>query len=635
MSLVDLVVFPRAEDPPDGGVHAQHREKVPGDHFGFQTLGLVVDAHRGLRQPAAQHLGQRLGALLILLINGIGVHPRSHVAAVVCALLVQHHQLVRSRHRQLAQQNLIDQREDRGVGADAQCQRQDRHNGEQRAAEEPAHGKPDVVEGQGHIGHVGRPREHRRQRRGAVVLRHVRFDHLERFRIEACVGLTRPGVASGEAHVDRRIVDDLPDRFEKRRRILVGQHAHVERRLRLGRNHVHAIAAGENVGRNGGAKHRRVGRLVVEEVLVRVGLRPGIRHEHVAIAFGVGGRRDRGETAEVGAGRFVQADVRLPRADLADRRRQVHDGVGPERDGSVPGDAFSGELDGVRNLLERRDPGVLHAAADARDAAALGVAVLRLDLGIVLVDHELNADPRAAFLSRFRQEDHVAIERDVQPLQLEHHHQRRGQVVLVVDRAAAIDPAAVARGAERRELPFRRIDVDDVAVADDEERPLAAVALQSSDHVGPVRLEREELRRNAFLVEHLLDVLRGGQLLARRIAGVEPQQRLVVAHRLFFERRPVRRLWRLSDRHRCPRERCRDIHQPSHDASLGRSTVGHGLQAVPSRRDVGNALQGVPPGRSEDRPPTIGPYRGQFCYAGNINTHPDRDPPRTDLNIWR
>jgi hypothetical protein len=72
---------------------------------------------------------------------------------------------------------------------------------------------------------------------------------------------------------------------------------------------------------------------------------------------------------------------------------------------------------------------------------------------------------------------------------------------------------------------------------------------------------------NALLVEHLLDVLRDGQLFAGRIAAVEPQQRLVVAHRLFFELREVRRL-RVADHRQHRRERRRDPHQPSHDASL-------------------------------------------------------------------
>jgi len=72
------------------------------------------------------------------------MHSRSHVAAVVRALLKEHDQLFGNGYRQLPQQDLIDQREDRGVGANPQRQRQDRHRREQRAAAKPTQRKPKV-----------------------------------------------------------------------------------------------------------------------------------------------------------------------------------------------------------------------------------------------------------------------------------------------------------------------------------------------------------------------------------------------------------------------------------------------------------------------------------------------------------
>ena len=47
-------------------------------------------------------------------------------------------------HRQLPQQDLVDQREDGGVGADAQRQRQDRDGRKQRAAAQAADGKAEI-----------------------------------------------------------------------------------------------------------------------------------------------------------------------------------------------------------------------------------------------------------------------------------------------------------------------------------------------------------------------------------------------------------------------------------------------------------------------------------------------------------
>ncbi len=82
----------------------------------------------------------------IVLVDRIGVHPRAHVAAVVAAALVEHDQLVRRLDRQLAQQDLVDQREDRRIGADAERQRQDRHDGKQGAAAEAAQGEAQITQ---------------------------------------------------------------------------------------------------------------------------------------------------------------------------------------------------------------------------------------------------------------------------------------------------------------------------------------------------------------------------------------------------------------------------------------------------------------------------------------------------------
>jgi len=48
-----------------------------------------------------------------------------------------------------------------------------------------------------------------------------------------------------------------------------------------------------------------------------------------------------------------------------------------------------------------------------------------------------------ALLARLGQEDHVAVERGAGALQHQHQHQAGDEVVLVVDRAAAVDVAAV------------------------------------------------------------------------------------------------------------------------------------------------------------------------------------------------
>ena len=75
-----------------------------------------------------------------------------HVVAGVRPLLVEHHQALGIAHRELAQQDLVDQREDRGVGADAERQRQDGDGGEERAAAEAAQRQAEVVRRKRHAG---------------------------------------------------------------------------------------------------------------------------------------------------------------------------------------------------------------------------------------------------------------------------------------------------------------------------------------------------------------------------------------------------------------------------------------------------------------------------------------------------
>ena len=105
---------------------------------------------------------------------------------------------------------------------------------------------------------------------------------------------------------------------------------------------------------------------------------------------------------------------------------------------------------------------------------------------------------RRTLLARLGQEDDVAIERHVAAFEQQHHHQRRRQVVLVVHRAASVDVAAVAIGAEGRVRPLLRIDVDDVGMTQDEQRTLSSRTLDPRNDIGTMCFEREDLDRNPF-----------------------------------------------------------------------------------------------------------------------------------------
>jgi hypothetical protein len=152
VARVNLIVFPGVEHPAQRRLDAEHGEVVAGHHFRLEPLGSIVDADRRGDQAAAEHFGQRFGALLQVLVDRIGVHPPSHVAAVVDAFLIEHHQLVRGGHGQLPEQDLIDQRENRGVGADSQREREDRDRGEERVPSEAAEREAKIGKYRGHAG---------------------------------------------------------------------------------------------------------------------------------------------------------------------------------------------------------------------------------------------------------------------------------------------------------------------------------------------------------------------------------------------------------------------------------------------------------------------------------------------------
>ena len=150
MPLVDLVVFLRVEHPAERRLDPEQREVVAGDHLGRDPFGLVVDADRGLDEPAAEDVGERLRALLQVLVERIGMHPRPGVAPHVGPLLIEHHQLFGSGHRQFPEKNLVDQREDRRICSNSKRQRQDRDGCEERAAAKTADGQTDIGRRGGH-----------------------------------------------------------------------------------------------------------------------------------------------------------------------------------------------------------------------------------------------------------------------------------------------------------------------------------------------------------------------------------------------------------------------------------------------------------------------------------------------------
>src|SRR5205823_6258137 len=85
-----------------------------------------------------------------VLVHRIGKRVAAVVAAVVAALACEDDNLLRIAHREQAQDQLVDESEDCGVGADAQGQRDHCDTGEDRRAAETAKGELEILEQTAH-----------------------------------------------------------------------------------------------------------------------------------------------------------------------------------------------------------------------------------------------------------------------------------------------------------------------------------------------------------------------------------------------------------------------------------------------------------------------------------------------------
>jgi len=216
--------------------------------------------------------------------------------------------------------------------------------------------------------------------------------------------------------------------------------------------------------------------------------------------------------------------------------------VGLPRYRAVAGRPVCDDFHGAWFLFGRADVRVDILSSAADDAAAFGEAILGVDCLEVLIDHELRAHVGRAFLARFGEKDHVAIERGVRALQHQHQHQARDQVVLVVYRTASVDVPAGDVGAEWTVIdPLFRIDRHHIGVPHHQDRFLLAVPFDPGDQVRAARIRSKHLKRNALPLEHLLHVIDGAAFIAGRVAGVDLNERLEMLQRFGFDRLPIDR----------------------------------------------------------------------------------------------
>ena len=164
---------------------------------------------------------------------------------------------------------------------------------------------------------------------------------------------------------------------------------------------------------------RGVARLVVEEVLVGgvlgLGSVPRMRRGSARPPPAI---RDGRQPLEVGRGRLVEADRRLPLRHLR-RPPSTACTTAFERSGTEPWPAapraVSSMARGIFSSVWIEAKVTLPPCAV--EAAALGQAELRVDRREVLVDHELDAEAHRALFAGLEEGDDVAVERHVLPLQ--------------------------------------------------------------------------------------------------------------------------------------------------------------------------------------------------------------------------
>jgi hypothetical protein len=114
------------------------------DQFALNTLGLVAKTDRKRRLVTAEDLRKRLRLLLEILVHRVRCPAIAPVAPHVRSGGPDHHELLGIFHREQAEHQLVDQRKNGGIGADAKRQRCNHHRRKQRATAQVAERKAQI-----------------------------------------------------------------------------------------------------------------------------------------------------------------------------------------------------------------------------------------------------------------------------------------------------------------------------------------------------------------------------------------------------------------------------------------------------------------------------------------------------------
>ncbi len=137
-----------AEHAPNGRLHSEHLKIITGNEFARGAIRLAVIRHARRKSVPCQNAGKDRIVVAQPLVHrvgeGFGVIAVTRNVSRCRPRRAQHHQFVRVLHRELLQQNLVHQREDRRIRANAQCQRNHGNRREARALRQHPQPKRDV-----------------------------------------------------------------------------------------------------------------------------------------------------------------------------------------------------------------------------------------------------------------------------------------------------------------------------------------------------------------------------------------------------------------------------------------------------------------------------------------------------------